>query len=148
MFVDAIWLGQGIISVFVALVLLLVGLPRALMKKSAHERRPRLRNLAIYFGAIVLILGWNALNLWIAGRRADTVVAAVKAYRADNGAYPTRLDALVPRYLEAVPRAKYTLSFDTFYYVRSEDNPLLFYYPIPPARSVYSFARGTWIHMD
>lgn len=148
-FVDAIWLGQGIISMFVAVCLLLVGLPRTLTRKFAHVRRQRLRNLAIYLGAVVLVVGLNALNLWIAQRRADEVVAAVKAYRADHGAYPRTLGALVPRYLEEVPRAKYTLTFHKFQYIPSENSPLLMYIGLPPfGRPVYSFARNAWSYID
>lgn len=149
LFVDAIWLGQGIISLLLALGLLFVSLPRTFTRKFAAVRRERLRNLAIYLGAIVLVVGWNTFNLWIAQRRAETIVAAVKAYRADHGAYPRALSALVPRYIDAVPRAKYTLAFGQFQYLRSDDDALLLYVGLPPfGRSVYSFARNAWSYLD
>jgi hypothetical protein len=148
-FVDALWLNQGLYSLLFAAGVLLIGLPRALLRKFRPVRRQRLRNLAIYLCAVLLVWVLNILNNRIAQSRAEELIAAVKAYRGKNGRYPQRLQELVPSFIAQVPRAKYTLSFNTFTYVASDADPLLMYAALPPfGRPVYSFAGGTWGYLD
>lgn len=148
-FIDALWLNQGLFSLLFAAGLLLIGLPRAYLPKFRPVRRQRLRNLAIYLCAVLLVWALNVANNRIAQSRAEELIAAVKAYREKNGRYPGRLQELVPSFIERVPLAKYTLSFNTFTYVPSDADPLLMYAALPPfGRPVYSFAGDKWGYLD
>ena len=148
-FFDALWLNQGLFSLLFAAGVLLIGLPRAFLRKLRPVRRQRLRNLAVYLCAVLLVWVLNVLNNRIAQSRAEELIAAVKAYREKNGRYPERLQELVPSFITQVPLAKYTLSFNTFTYVASDVDPLLIYAALPPfGRPVYSFAGGKWGYLD
>jgi hypothetical protein len=147
--VDAFWFNQGIFSLLIGLGLIFIALPRAFLPKFRATRRARLRNIGIYLIAVVIVLGVIRVNNRIAARRADDVVAAVKAFHAQNGRYPDSLDALVPAFLTAVPRAKYTLQFDKFMYIKTESSALLYYVAIPPfGRPTFDFARDSWGYID
>lgn len=92
---------------------------------------------------------WIGANNGIAQERAEGVIAAVKAYRADAGRYPAALGELVPRYLPAVPRAKYTLAFHEFGYRSSGSDAWLHYVALPPfGRPTYAFSSGRWGYLD
>lgn len=147
--VDALWLNQGVIAFLVGLGLLFIGLPRTLLRKFVLVRPQRLRNLGVYLSAVVLIFLLNALNNRIAQSRAEALVSAVKSFHSENQRYPQSLEELVPRYIEHVPLAKYTLIFNQFRYVTSDNGTYLEYMDMPPfGRPVYSFSRGEWLYLD
>jgi hypothetical protein len=147
--VDGFWMNQGVFSVLIGVGLIFIALPRAFLPKFRATRRARLRNIGIYLIAVVIVVGLNMVNNRIAARRADDVVAAVKAFHAQNGRYPDSLDALVPAFLTAVPRAKYTLQFDRFRYVKTETSALLYYVSLPPfGRPTFDFGRDAWHFVD
>lgn len=148
-FVDAIWMNQGVISAVIGLVILLVGIPKALFDRDRALRIYKLKKSTIWLVAIVSVFVFNWANNQMARERANVVVAAVKAYHQQHGAYPKRLDDLVPAFLSSVPRAKYVLSFGEFKYLHREANPTLFYVEIPPfGRPTFSFERDAWTYMD
>jgi hypothetical protein len=61
--IDAFFLNQGAIALLVGLWMLLVGLSRTFVaKKYATVRAARLRNIAVYFVAVILVFVFNALN--------------------------------------------------------------------------------------
>lgn len=148
--VDGLWLGQGLVSFFLALGVIFIGLPRALLPKLRATRRERLRNLAVYLGAVFVVWGFNAANNWLARSRAEDVIAAVKAFRAKNGRYPTSLQELVPAHLDSVPRARYTLASGEFVYAGARSgHPVLYYVALPPfGRPFYSFTNDRWGYAD
>lgn len=147
--VDALWLNQGVIAFLVGLGLLFVGLPRALLRKFVPVRPQRLRNLGVYLSAVVLVFLINALNSRLAQSRAEVLVSAVKSFHSENQRYPQSLEELVPRHIEQVPLAKYTLMFNQFRYFTSDNATYLEYMDMPPfGRPVYSFSRGEWLYLD
>jgi len=147
--IDALWLNQGGIAFLVGAFVLLVGLPRSLLRKFAPTRLQRLRNLGIYLSAVVLVFGLNHLNNQIAQSRADVLVSAVKTFYSENQHYPQSLNDLVPRYVEQIPSAKYTLASNEFRYVNSEQGVYLEYTELPPfGRPHFSFNTGQWLYMD
>jgi len=84
-FLDAFYLNQGGIALLVSLWLLVISLPRTFLAKTfATVRKQRLRNITIYFVAVILVFVFNAANNTIAKRRADVLVSAVKAFHAKN----------------------------------------------------------------
>ena len=50
---------------------------------------------------------------------------ALAAYRADHGAYPAKLDELVPKYVEAIPKDIFNNDADLHY--TRQDNGFLLY---------------------
>jgi membrane-bound ClpP family serine protease len=147
---DAFFLGQGIISLVIGLWLLVIGLPLTfLLKRFLTVRQQRLRNIAIYFGAVVLVFVIVVANARIARVRADMLITAVKAFQAKNQRYPNTLDELVPEFIDGVPLAKYTLALNKFWYGTSEGYTYLFYVKIPPiGRQTYSFNDNKWEYRD
>ena len=148
--VDGIIFNQGVIAALVGLGLILVGLPRTFLAKKYRNVRPqRLRNLAIYMAAVVLVLVFNWLNNRLARSRAEQLIVAVEAFHAKNARYPARLSELVPEYIDRVPVAKYVLSGNFFYSSGGGKDPFLFYVDVPPfGRPTYSFARKEWSYLD
>jgi hypothetical protein len=147
--VDAFLMNQGVISVFVGITLLLVGVPRALLPRFSAVRSRRLANIAVYLGAVVLVLVLNGVNNGIAASRGEGLVSAVKAFHAKYRQYPESLDSLVPEFIEGVPRAKYTLQYGAFTYIRTERGALLYYVESPPfGRPTYDFNSGRWGDLD
>src|SRR5690606_16471879 len=108
-------------SLAFAVVLLVVGLPRAFLPRFRPVRRARLRNIAVYLSAVAIVWTFNLANQSIAQSRAQDLVDAVTAYQAEHKRYPRSLQDLVPEYIHEVPRAKYTLAFAEFRYFGGED---------------------------
>ena len=145
---DGLIVGQGF-SAFVGLWTLFVSLPRAWLDRDGERRRRRFRRAGIYLGAVVLIVGWIMANQIIAERRANALVASVKAFKVEHQRYPDRLQELVPRFAPTVPLAKYILLEAPFIYYRSKDRPLLMYFvAFPFGRSVYNFEKDRWSFLD
>lgn len=146
---DGIWLGQGIVTFFVAAWLFLVRLPMSFLPRHAAVRPERLRNLGIYAVATFIVLGLCALNAHIGAQRAKEVVAAVEAFKAKTGDWPRQLAELVPAYLPEIPRARYTLTMSDFQYHTAGGNPMLMYTAMPPyGRPFYSFRQRRWGYLD
>ncbi|MFH1602606.1 MAG: hypothetical protein ABIH03_01720 [Pseudomonadota bacterium] len=147
---DAFLLNQGAVALLVGLWLLFVGLPRTFLAKKYVTVRPqRLRNIAIYLVAVILVFALNAANNRVARARAEDLIAVVKAFHAKYQRYPKSLEELVPNYLERVPVAKYTLIFNRFWYMTSVDYTSLFYVDFPPfGRPTYSFTHDKWRYLD
>ena len=148
--VDGLLISGGLIAVWVGLWQLLVGLPRTLLsKKYAAVRRPRLRIIAVYFVAVILVFVLTATFNRIAQSRAETLVAAIKTFHTKNQRYPKSLAELVPNYYERLPRAKDLSIFGFFYYSTSDQETFLFYVDLPPfGRPTYSFTRNEWGYLD
>ena len=95
-----------------------------------------------------MTISWNNR---LARARAETIVSALTLYKAQHGDYPTKLSALVPEQLPAVPRAKYTLLFSDFsyFYDPIEHRGFLLYTPLPPfGRPTFSLERQSWGYLD
>jgi hypothetical protein len=147
---DALVLNQGAFALLVGLWLLFVGLPRTfLAKKYASVRPQRLRNIAIYFTAVILVFALNAANNRVALARAENLIAAVKTFHFKNQRYPGSLEELVPDFVDQVPLAKYTFGFNQFWNTTSDISTSLFYIKFPPfERPTYSFTRNAWEYLD
>lgn len=74
------------------------------------------RKALIFVGTFAVGIGLDIANKKIAMSRAETIITACRAYKARTGAYPDTLQALVPGYLKAIPRAKYTVLWGKFHY--------------------------------
>lgn len=150
--VDAFVLNQGVISFLVGLWMLLVAFPRAIFfTKDPALRRQHLARAGIFLVAVALVLGLNRANNQIAQSRAETLVAAIKAFHRQNHRYPDRLEELVPGFIDHIPRAKYALTFRSFQYRTGPNYHALIYTSIPPYyRPVYLFEADDdkWGYLD
>jgi len=96
------------------------------------------------------VFGSNYGNNRLAEHRATELVTVIEQYKIDNGVYPDNLDALIPQYIESVPRAKFTLgSTNEFKYLNNDNKPIFFYVDFPPfGRPFYNFISKEWDYMD
>ena len=95
----------------------------------------------IFAGLFLVALGFDVANKKIAMSRAETIIAACRAYKAKTGAYPETLRALVPEYLPAVPRARYTVLWSSFHYGEGRLAWMLVPMTVMPS---YDLNAGTW----
>jgi hypothetical protein len=148
-FFDAFLFNQGVLSAGFGLFLLFISVPRSFLRKLKPVRSQRLRNIAIYLAAVVLVIGLNNLNNLIAHKRAELLISAINTYHAKNHRYPQKLQDLTPEFVAKVPRAKYTLLFGEFSYFLSGENAFLFFVDFPPhGRPIYRFPDNRWGYVD
>jgi hypothetical protein len=151
--IDGFLLAQGALAGLTTLVMVVLGLIHVVRGLLADRWRIRfgLSMIAIYAVMMAAVVATIHANNQLAARRADGLVAALKSYRATTGNYPVRLAALVPGYLPAVPRARYTLAFDEFLYSYdpAAHQGFLLYVVIPPfGRRTYNLGTDTWGSLD
>lgn len=98
----------------------------------------------------VMTLAAVRVHAATAENHAAQIIDACRAYQARHGMLPDRLEALVPEFLPAVPRAKYTLSYGEFTYWTSEQKShTLMYVALPPfGRRLYHFEEARWSQLD
>lgn len=146
---DVAIFNQGAISVVVGIWSIFVSLPIVVLSKR-HEgrRRAGLAVVGIYVATVIIVLISNSILNNIAQNRAETLVATIEAYREDHGAYPPALSALVPTYLDEIPKAK-PVGSGKFRYTNSGDVTVLMYTDLPPfGRPYYDFNERFWGYMD
>lgn len=145
--------GQGIFSLAVAaigLILLTVGALWSLLQ----GKRPLARSRALRASAYLVfgIAAYNAVQFHqaTAQHHAADIIAACEGYKIRHGMLPTTLQQLVPEFLPAVPRAKYTMAYGDFtYVVASETAHTLMYISLPPfGRRAYHFEQAVWSQFD
>ncbi len=148
--VDAFFMNQGAIAVITLLVVVFVFLPKTIF---GHIRKREYKTgyikCLIYGSAAFLVFGSNYLNNIIAHNRSVTLITTIEQYKSDNGVYPESLEALVPKYIESVPTAKFTLSWNRFYYWGQDGDASLLYVAVPPfGRPIYRFSKKKWGYLD
>jgi hypothetical protein len=139
---DAFVIGESLIAILVAIVMIAVGLSRP-----RHGARLAAVYLAMAVAAAAVVVG----NQQIARARAQRIVAALQAYKAAHGAFPDRLTDLVPAYLPAVPRARWVLVSGEFHYshdAESDDGTLWFPSLSPFGRRLYRLQTASWMSME
>jgi hypothetical protein len=105
--------------------------------KYALVRNQRLRNLAVYLSAAVVVSAVHAYTIDIAHSRGKALVAAIKSFRAENRTYPDSLEDLVPKHIDRVQTAAYGRFF---YSKTAQAGPVFFYVTLPPfGRRGYCF---------
>ncbi len=144
---DALVLGQGLVSVGLLILSLVAVLPHALLL--GHLGRPAQhswRLMLSMFGGAAASLVLIALNNALARERGAELVTAVEMFRSMQGRYPVTLQELVPTQLDAVPRAKLQFIYASFDYRMSGDRWNISYTSVPPYGTV-NFDSGTreWV---
>lgn len=150
---DLGYAGQGLLSVFVAVTgfgLLMGGALWSAVGGAAPLARRRALRAGIYFAFGLIAYGTARFHVTTAETHAARVIEACRAFETRYGVLPARLDALVPEFLPAVPRAKYTIAFGEFTYAASDEKRhTLMYVSLPPfGRRIYNFEDGQWHQLD
>ena len=101
--------------------------------------------------AVLLVFALNAANNRLARSRAETLIAAIKAFNQRNQRYPIKLNELVPDFIDHVPVAKYIINplFGLFRYTATTKYHRLSYYDSPPfGRPIYQFEEDRWSYLE
>lgn len=145
--------GQGLISLLVAVTGFTFLAVRALWSWSRGTpalARARALRAAMYLFLGAATLATMRFHRTTAETHAARVIDACRAFEARRGKLPDRLDELVPEFLPAVPRAKYTLAWGGFTYAGSgTTHHTLMYVTLPPfGRQIYNFEAARWSQLD
>ncbi|MGZ6441151.1 MAG: hypothetical protein ACXWRU_13915 [Pseudobdellovibrionaceae bacterium] len=128
----------------------------------------QLIRIGIYCAGLAVVILTITINNKIAENRAEKVLAVVKKFKTKYNHYPDSLQALVPEFLDSVPLAKYSFTYNDFHYSKffrakdskdackcevDETNGIedarLFYIKIPPfGHPTYNFNQGEWDYSD
>lgn len=143
---DTLLLGQGLLAALLFVTVCGWLLPKALLLvKVRRDAWPTVRLALLFSLTAVAIMTIININNQLARQRATHLIEAIDLYRASNGRYPLALEALVPRYIVAIPRAKYTLAFNLFVYQQFDRRAVLGYVEVPPfGRPCFDFAERRW----
>lgn len=107
----------------------------------------RLRVAGAYAGFLALAWGLIGVNFHLAEARMQIIVDAMHAYKDANGAYPDDVAALVPAYVDRVPRATLWLTMNRFRWNARRE--LLTCVPSPPIGWIgYDFPTEKRVAMD
>lgn len=153
-FLDAIWLGQGGVAVLALASLVIFFIPATLLawyRKNLFMRNLRAARTLLYLLMAVAILVTIRIDLSNTREKADGIIAALKAYQAKTGQYPDELTQLVPGYLPAIPKARFSLTMNEFRYFvsKGKDSHNLSYIAMPPfGFSYYNLEKGEWAVKD
>ena len=143
---DALIANAVCLSLLVVIFQIVVGLPLLFLRQ--HERRQRFRNIGIFLGVFVMVVVMVNVNAYIAPSHADRLIAAIESYREATGVYPKKLDDLVPKFIDQVPCAQYTLG-GVFYYSGggTAEPPMLWYNPHGMDHRGYRFETKDWWYL-
>jgi hypothetical protein len=150
---DLGYAGQGLLSLLVAvcgLGVLTVGALWSAVRGAAPRARSRALRAGLYLLLGLAAYGTARFHGATAETHAVRVIEACRAFEARHGMLPNRLEDLVPEFLPAVPRAKYTLAWGEFTYSTfTEKRHTLMYVAFPPfGRRVYHFEARRWSQLD
>lgn len=117
-----------------------------IFKKERDSLKKKIFIAGIYAVMAVLVLVSNNLNNSIAMKRAGMIITACENYKNKHGNYPSKLEDLVPEFLNKIPTAKYALLSSNFRYSAGR---YLMYVSLPPfGRPTYSFESKKWGYLD
>ena len=148
---DVLFFGAPALGVYAGLALVLWLAPRILFVwRKPDLRRHRALVALITAGALAADVGAYWVYDSIAAKRVAEVADASARYKARTGAYPQRLQALVPDFLPEVPVAKPGLvTFGNILYLYKKSDPGLMYVSFPPfGRKVLNVETREWTMMD
>jgi hypothetical protein len=87
--------------------------------------------------------------VYIGKRNAKIIISAIAAYYENVGDYPSKLQDLVPQYLEEVPTCAYRLPDYRYRYVYNGRSHFLMWQEAPPfGHRTYHFKTAEWSYID
>ena len=145
--------GQGLISLLVAVTGFTFLTVRALwswFRGAGGLARNRALRAGMYLCLGAATFATMRFHATTAETHAARVIDACRAFESGRGRLPDRLEELVPEFLPAVPRAKYTLAWGAFTYSTSGSmHHTLMYVALPPfGRRIYTFEAARWSQLD
>jgi len=144
--------GQGLISMLVAVSGFAFLTMRALWSwfRGTGVARSRALRAGMYLFLGAATFATMRFHTTTAETHAARVIEACRAFESRRGNLPDRLEELVPEFLPAVPRAKYTLAWGAFTYSTSgRTHHTLMYVTLPPfGRRIYNFEAARWSQLD
>ena len=146
--------GQGLFSLLVAVLGVALMTIKALWAAVRGGSRELIRSRTLRAGMYLLLgvatVATMRFHTATAQNHAEHVIAACRAYQAQHGKLPDRLAELVPEFLPAVPKAKYTAQWGEFSYWASDNQThTLMYVALPPfGRRLYHFEQARWSQLD
>jgi len=146
LFDDAVLTGSFIVSSVVCPIWLVIAAVRACY--SRVDDALRAARVLLPLLTLLLVLANHHLQVKVAMGNAARIIQACEGYREEHGNYPDHLTALVPRFLPAVPRAKYCLADASFRYSGPPVNTLAWQRVPPFGRMVYLFRDHEWRYVD
>jgi len=142
---DAIY--GSVVSAGICPIWFLVSLVKAIKKRPGWG--VGLARIMIPVLVLAIVVGNSNLQIKIASANAERIIVACEQFRAATGKYPDKLTELVPKYLSAVPPAKYSLTSSDFRYWISGENHELMWTKNPPfGRMIYNFESRKWRYLD
>jgi hypothetical protein len=147
---DVFVFGQGAIAIITLVAVAFWFIPKTLF---AWKRKEMLVTWAlkvlIYSVMAGVILTANAVNNHLAKTKAEHLIVAVNKYKEQYQRYPSTLDELVPQLVTDIPKAKYTVLYNNFFYTNREGHATLMYFDFPPfGRPYYDFNKQEWGYID
>jgi hypothetical protein len=144
--VDGVIDGSFILSLGVCPIWLVIAFVRACSSRADNALRAA--RVLLPQLTLLLVLANYHLQVKVAMGNATRIIQACERYRGEHGSYPDRLTDLVPRFLSAVPRAKYCLADASFRYSGPPANTLAWQRVPPFGRMVYLFRDREWRYVD
>jgi hypothetical protein len=135
----------------VFIVVLLQGLLLVINALLRRWHQVKLAAARVGIWSAVVALGAVSHNHFtdVTRARAESLVAALKAYHAREGRYPDVLEALVPKDIKAVPVSVQSLSRERpFRYDTREGQYTLSYFPGFRLMTTYRSESGKWQTLD
>jgi len=144
---DAVLTGSFLMTLFVGPIWLLVAIIKALVWRNTWSRS--IYRVAIPIATMALVFANAWVQSKIARANAEVIIQACKEYQKSHGIFPSTLDALVPKHLRSVPRAKYCLFLGNYWYTEWRGRQALMWMAIPPfGRPYYVFEEARWGYLD
>jgi hypothetical protein len=143
---DALMVNAAFLTLLAGIFQGVVGLPLLFLKQDGQYQRAR--NIVIFASAFAMVVVMVKVNEYVAPLRADQLIKAIERYRADNGVYPKKLEDLVPKFIDHVPCAQYTL-YGKFFYTGggTAEPPMLWYNPHGMDHRGYRFETKDWWYL-
>ncbi|MCU7837450.1 MAG: hypothetical protein KZQ83_19690 [gamma proteobacterium symbiont of Taylorina sp.] len=147
--VDAFFLNQGVIAGITLFIIIFVLIPKTIYRQYKKKEYKMGYIICLIYGTSAgLVFCANYVNNLIAYHRSEILITKIEKYKKDNGSYPKKLEALIPKYIESIPSAKYA-SMSRFHYSNSQEFTSLYYVTMPPfGRHSYDFSEKKWDHYD
>ena len=149
--IDVLFFGAPALGMYALLALILWLVPRIFFAwREPDLRHHRALVALVTAGALAADIGAYWVYDTIARKRVVDVADALARYKARTGAYPQRLQVLVPDYLPAIPSAKPgPVMFGDILYLYKESDPGLMYVSFPPfGRKVLNVETREWTMPD
>lgn len=150
--IDVVFFGAPMLGAYTAIALLLWLLPRIFLAwRKPGLRRHRALVALLTLGMIATDISIYRIYDNIARARVLEVAEELLRYKARTGAFPEKLEQLVPEYLPAVPVAKPGLvMLNGIWYLHKSPGPTgLMYVSFPPyGRHIYDVDKREWTDID